>query len=182
MTYQPAIMSVSLRRAWLQGFDYRISQAANTGFQVIEVFYEDLEYTARDIPGKDTPTADQLFQVADHIHSVCQPQGLEIIGLQQLLLYERPRDREQHAKLIKKMVSWLQIVKRLHTTTIQILANFLSADQLTDDFDIIAADLRQVAAMAVAETPFVCFAYENLFWSTHLDTREKLWTVVKRVG
>lgn len=145
------------------------------------MFYEDLEYLARDISGNDIPTPDQLLQAADHIYAVCQTQGLEIIGLQPFLFYEGLKDREQHARLIQKMVLWLQLVKRLHTTTIQIPANFLPADQLIDDFDAIAADLREVADMAAAESPVVRFAYENLCWSTYVDTWEKLWDVVKRV-
>ncbi|KAJ6078848.1 hypothetical protein N7467_008601 [Penicillium canescens] len=181
MTYQPAIMSASLGRAWLHDFDYKMSQASKAGFKGIEVFYEDLEYLAREISGNDIPTPDQLLQAADHIYTVCQTQDLEIIGLQPFLFYEGLKDREQHARLIQKMVFWLQLVKRLHTTTIQIPANFLPADQLIDDFDVIAADLRELADMAAAESPVVRFAYENLCWSTYVDTWEKLWDVVKRV-
>jgi 4-hydroxyphenylpyruvate dioxygenase len=47
--------------------------------------------------------------------------------------------------------------------------------------DAIAADLRQIADMGAAENPVVRFAYENLCWSTYIDTWEKLWEVVKRV-
>ncbi|KAJ5747340.1 uncharacterized protein N7511_009036 [Penicillium nucicola] len=174
-------MSVSLGRAWLHDFDYKMNQASKAGFKGIEIFYEDLEYIARGFLCNDSPVPDQLLQAADHIHKVCQTEGLEIIGLQPFLFYEGLKDREQHARLIQKMEFWLQLVKRLGTTTIQIPANFLPAEQLTDDFDIIAADLREVADMGAAESPVVRFAYENLCWSTHVDTWEKLWDVVKRV-
>ncbi|KAJ5177987.1 uncharacterized protein N7500_000686 [Penicillium coprophilum] len=181
MTYQPAIMSVSLGRAWLHDFDYKIGQASKAGFKGIEIFYEDLDYLARQISGNDTPTPDQLLQAADEIYSICQTYALDIITLQPFLFYEGLKDREQHAKLIEKMKLWLQLVKRLNTNTIQIPANFLPADQITDEIDIIVADLRQLADMGAAETPTVRYAYENLCWSTFNDTWERAWDVVKRV-
>lgn len=181
MTYQPAIMSVSLGRAWLHDFDYKMGQASKAGFKGIEIFYEDLDYFAREISKNDTPTSDQLLQAADDIQSICQAHALDIITLQPFLFYEGLKDREQHAKLIKKMKLWLQLAKRLKTNTIQIPANFLPADQLTDDIDVIVADLRQLADMGAAETPPVRYAYENLCWSTINDTWEKVWDVVKRV-
>ncbi|KAJ5363448.1 uncharacterized protein N7496_009161 [Penicillium cataractarum] len=181
MSYQPAIMSASLGRAWLHNLDYKIEQAAKAGFKGIEIFYEDLDYAAREASGSDSPSAEDILNAADRAHESCQAQGLEVIGLQPFLFYEGLKDCEQQAKLIEKMKLWFQIAKRLETDTIQIPANFLPADQLTDDLDIIAADLRQVADMGAAESPVVRFAYENLCWSTYIDTWEKLWEVVKRV-
>lgn len=181
MSYQPAIMSASLGRAWLHNLHYKIEQAAKAGFKGIEIFYEDLDYAAREASGSDSPSAEDILSAADRVHESCQAQGLEVIGLQPFLFYEGLKDREQQAKLIEKMKLWLQIAKRLETDTIQIPANFLPAEQLTDDLDIIAADLRQVADMGAAESPVVRFAYENLCWSTYIDTWEKLWEVVKRV-
>lgn len=181
MSYQPAIMSASLGRAWLHNLDYKIEQAAKAGFKGIEIFYEDLDYAAREASGSVSPSAEDILNAADHVHEVCQAQGLEVIGLQPFLFYEGLKDREQQSKLIEKMNLWLQIAKRLETDTIQIPANFLPAEQLTDDLDIIAADLRQVADMGAAEDPVVRFAYENLCWSTYIDTWERLWEVVKRV-
>ncbi|CAG7995009.1 unnamed protein product [Penicillium olsonii] len=181
MDFQPAIMSVSLGRAWLHNFGHKMEQASKAGFKGMEIFYEDLDYLARSISGNDEPTSEHLLQAADQIYSICQAQGLEIIVLQPFLFYEGLKDRAQHGKLIEKMQFWLQLAKRLDTRTIQIPANFLPADQLTDDVDVIVADLQQVADMGAAETPTIRYAYENLCWSTVNDTWEKVWDVVKRV-
>ncbi|KAL2211554.1 xylose isomerase-like protein [Sarocladium strictum] len=185
MTWQPAIMGASLGRAWLHDFDYKMEQASKAGFKGIEIFYEDLEYAARKLAGVSdasvAPTTEQLLNAARHCHGVCDKLNLEIIGLQPFLFYDGLKDREQHDRLIEKMKVWLQIAKLLHTTVIQIPANFLPADQLTGDFDVIAADLRELADMGAKEEPVIKFAYENLCWSTHVDTWEKLWNVVKRV-
>lgn len=181
MKHQPAIMSASLGRASLHDLDYKLEQAAKSGFKGIEIFYEDLDYAAHKVSGGDSSSNEDLLQAADHIRTICETQRLEIIGLQPFSFYEGLKDRAQHAELIEKMNFWLQLARTLNTTTIQIPANFLPADQLTDDFDVIAADLRQVADMGAAETPAMRFAYENLCWSTHVDTWEKLWDVTKRV-
>jgi 4-hydroxyphenylpyruvate dioxygenase len=182
MTYQPAIMSASLGRAWLHDFDYKMEQARKAGFKGVEIFYEDLDYIAQKVSGVETPTTEKLLQAASQVYGACQSRGLTIIGLQPFLFYEGLRDRSEHNKLIKKMELWLQLVKRLQTDTIQIPANFLPADQLTGDRDVIAADLRKLADMGAAEEPVVRFAYENLCWSTHIDTWESLWDIVQRVG
>ncbi|KAL4922042.1 xylose isomerase-like protein [Aspergillus aurantiobrunneus] len=181
MTYQPAIMSASLGRAWFHDLRPKISQAARAGFKGIEIFYEDLEYAARNFSQSDNPQANDLLTAADQIYSLCESNGLKIIGLQPFLFYEGLRDREQHGRLIEKMKLWLKIVKRLRTDMIQIPANFLPAEELVGDFDVIADDLREVAELGLSETPVVRFAYENLCWSTHVDKVERLWDVVRRV-
>ncbi|KAI1123864.1 xylose isomerase-like protein [Nemania abortiva] len=158
--YCPAIMSASLG---------------------IEVFYEDLEYLARKLSATQNPTAEQLLQAAEHVHYLCESVGIEIIGLQPFLFYEGLVDRRKHGQLIEKMELWLQLAQKLGTDTIQIPVNFLP-DQLTGDYGTIAFDLREVADMGAKEDPPVRFAYENLCWSTHIDTWEKVWDICKRVG
>ncbi|VUC26033.1 unnamed protein product [Clonostachys rosea] len=181
MSYKPAIMSASLGRAWLHDFDHKVQEASKAGFKGIEIFYEDLEYIARKTSKTDSPNSQQLLDAAGHCAELCQQNDLDIIGLQPFLFYEGLKDRAQHDLLIEKMKLWLRIVKILKTDIIQIPANFLPADQLIGDFDLIASDLRELADLGAAETPVVKFAYENLCWSTHVDTWDKLWDVVKRV-
>ncbi|KAJ5526249.1 hypothetical protein N7494_012899 [Penicillium frequentans] len=181
MTYQPAIMSASLGRAWLHDLDYKLDQAAKAGFKGIEIFYEDLDYAARKISGNDAPTSEHILQASENVSSACKSRGLEIISLQPFLFYEGLKDRDQHEILIEKMKLWLKIAKIFNTNTIQVPGNFLPAEQLTGDLDVIAADLREIADMGAAVDPPVRYAYENLCWSTHVDTWEKVWDVVKRV-
>lgn len=174
-------MSASLGRAWLHDFDLKVEEASRSGFKGIEIFYEDLEYVARKISGSEQPKQDAILEAATYCYKTCQKNGLVIIGLQPFLFYEGLIDRKQHDRLIEKMKLWLRIVKRLHTDTIQIPANFLSAEELTDNLDLIAADLREVADMGAAEDPPVRYAYENLCWSTVVDTWELAWDVIQRV-
>jgi 4-hydroxyphenylpyruvate dioxygenase len=180
-TFQPAILSASLGRAWVHDLDTKIKEAGQEGFKGIEIFYEDLEYVAKKLHSRENPTSEDLIEAGRQIHGMCQEAGLQIIGLQPFLFYEGLLDRQKHDELIKKIHVWFRIVKELKTATIQIPANFLPADQLTGDMNVIVGDLRELADLGLQEQPQVRFAYENLCWSTHIDTWEKAWEVVKRV-
>lgn len=180
-TYQPAILSASLGRAWLHDLHHKLNQAAADGFKGVEIFYEDLEYDARGIFQTESPSPEQLIETAARIHKTCQSAGLEVISLQPFLFYDGLLDRAEHDRLIEKMHVWFKIARELRTTTIQIPANFLPAEKLTSDFNVIADDLRQLADLGLKEEPPVRFAYENLCWSTHVDTWEKAWQICQMV-
>jgi 4-hydroxyphenylpyruvate dioxygenase len=184
MPFQPAIASMSLGRAWVHGLENKLREAAKAGFRGIEIFYEDLEYFAKEISNiasDATPSATQLIQAATRIRSICSHHNLEIIGLQPFLFYEGLLDREQQAKLIEKLHLWLDLADALGTDTVQIPSNFLPADQLTGDIDIIVKDLVEVADIGSSRPRPIRFAYENLCWGTRVDTWEAAWEVVRRV-
>ena len=46
---------------------------------------------------------------------------------------------------------------------------------------MIVGDLGKLADLSLQQDPQICFVYENLCWSTHIDTWEKVWEVVRRV-
>lgn len=184
MPFQPAIASMSLGRAWVHGLENKLNEAAEAGFRGIEIFYEDLEYFAKEksnIASDATPLATQLIQAATRIRSICSQHDLEIIGLQPFLFYEGLQDREQHAQLIEKLHLWLDLADALGTDTVQIPSNFLPASQLTGNLDVIVKDLVEVAEIGAARAKPIRFAYENLCWGTHVDTWEVAWEVVRRV-
>jgi 4-hydroxyphenylpyruvate dioxygenase len=184
LPFQPAIFSVSVGRAWLHSFDGKVAEVAKAGFKGIEIFYEDLEYVAREIAGNDQPSSEQILAAADYCYEACHRNSLTIIGLQPFLFYDGLVDRQQHDRMIEKMRLWLQIVRRLHTDIIQIPAHFVTEGNegnITGDRNVIAGDLRELADMGSKEEPVVRFAYENLCWSAYINTWEDLWDIVKRV-
>ena len=185
MKYTPAIASMSLGRAWVHGFEKKMEAASTSGFKGMEIFYEDLEYLARELdPTADknaTPSSAQLLASAKKIKEICDQNNLDIIGLQPFLFYEGLKDRQQHDRLIEKLHVWFDIVDVLDTDIIQIPANFLSKDQITGDMDAIVADMVEVADLGSKRSRPIRFAYENLCWSTYIDTWEAAWEVVKRV-
>ncbi|EKJ73173.1 hypothetical protein FPSE_06597 [Fusarium pseudograminearum CS3096] len=180
--YQPAILSASLGRAWVHEFAEKAKQASCQGFQGIEVFYEDLEYEAKRLHNVETPSDGQILSAASSIRQLLDELNLTVIGLQPFLFYEGLLDREQHARLIEKIKLWFKIAKLLGTNTIQIPANFLPADQLTGEMDVIVSDLVELADMGLEQDPPIRFAYEALCWSTHVDTWEKSWEVAQKVN
>ncbi|GKT67037.1 4-hydroxyphenylpyruvate [Colletotrichum tofieldiae] len=180
-TFRPALLSASLGRAWHHDFDKKAAEAARHGFQGIEVFYEDLEYVAKALHNVEVPSTDQLLAAATHTRKTLDDVGLTVIGLQPFLFYEGLLDREQHFRLIEKIKVWFKLAKTLGTNTIQIPANFLPAEKLTGDVDVIVGDLIELADLGLKEEPPIRFAYESLCWSTWVDTWEKSWEVVCKV-
>lgn len=163
---------------------YKLDQAQANNFQGVEIFFEDLEYLARQQSGlsvNEAPSAEAQIQAAHTIRQLCDERNLKIIGLQPFMHYEGLRDRTEHNKRIEKLKLWFQLAKILGTDIIQIPGNFLSKDKITGDFNVVVVDLQEVADMGLKETPVIKFAYENLCWSTYFDTWEKVWDLVERV-
>ncbi|OMP82026.1 3-dehydroshikimate dehydratase [Diplodia seriata] len=179
MPCRKAISTMSLGRAWVHEMPAKLDQAALHGFRGIELFHEDLEYMARELPGGATP--ENQLAAASAIHELCAARGIEVLCLQPFMHYEGLRDRIEHAMRIEKMRLWLALAKALRTTVVAIPSTFLPRDQVSGDVDLIVADLREVADMGARETPPVSFAYEALAWGTHVDTWEKSWDIVRRV-
>jgi 4-hydroxyphenylpyruvate dioxygenase len=186
MSFFPAIASMSLGRAWVHGLEGKLRTASNAGFRGIELFYEDLEYFARAMPGYDckegTPPSIQLVAAATEIRKLCSELNLEIIGLQPFLFYEGLIDRKEHAARIERLCVWFEIVDALEVDIIQIPSNFLPSSQLTGDTDAIVADMVEVADLGAKRSRPIKFAYENLCWGTHIDTWEQAWEIVRLVN
>ncbi|PIG87487.1 hypothetical protein AARAC_003879 [Aspergillus arachidicola] len=177
MPCAPAIASMSLGRAWVHSLPEKLSQAAKAGFKGVEIFYEDLEYLAKEKGPVDDST---LLAAAQETRAICDHYGLEVIGMQPFLFYEGLTDRAQHREKIERLKLWFVIVKILGTDIIQIPSNFQS-EGISGDLDLIVSDMIEVADMGLKEEPVVRFAYENLAWGTFISTWEDLWEVVRRV-
>lgn len=164
--------------------DHKLVCAAKNGFAGIEIFYEDLEYLAREqrgSSGDSAPSQEQLLAAARLLRGMCQENGLEVIALQPFLFYEGLVDREEHAKMIEKMHIWFKIAKTLVTDIIQIPTQFRRDRGVTGNMDLIVQDMVEFADLGLKEDPPIRFAYENLAWGTFIDKWEGLWEVVKRV-
>jgi len=167
---------MSLGRAWNHRLAPKLDQAAQYGFEGIEIFFEDLEYHAN-----EQFAGDQLAAAHD-IKRLCDARNLEILVLQPFMHYEGLTDRKEHAARITTFKHWLTIAHALGTDTIQIPSNFLPRSQTTSDLHLIVSDLRKVADLAAAAPGGpIRLAYENLCWGTHVDTWEDVWEIVSRV-
>jgi 4-hydroxyphenylpyruvate dioxygenase len=185
MSHKLAISSMSLGRCFAgHALDHRLDLAQKYGYKGIELFHEDLAYLAERLsPGDSTsgPSAAAQMAAAGQIHAMCHDRGLQIICLQPFLHYDGLVDRQEHQRHLKKLALWVELARILETDLIQIPANFLPAEHVTDDIALIVDDLRKVADFGLAQSLPIRFAYESLCWSTRVDTWEACWDVVKRV-
>ena len=182
---------MSLGRAYAgHSLAHKLQCAARHGFEGVEIFYEDLEYLAKEqqLPtsssaqkADDSPSREQLLAAAEVVHGLCQQNNLAIIGLQPFLFYEGLVDPKEHAAMIRKLHLWFEIVKVLGTDLIQIPTQFRTDEGVSGDLETIVADMTEVADLGLKEQPPVKFAYENLAWGTFIDTWERVWEVVSRV-
>lgn len=160
----------------------KLEAAATHGFEGVEIFYEDLDYFAREQSSTETPSDEQVVSAAHEIARLCRLHGLEVVGLQPFLFYEGLTDRAEHEDMITKLRLWFEIARALGTDLIQIPTQFRRDDGgITGDVDVIVRDMVEVADLGLRQDPPVRFAYENLAWGTFVDTWEGVWEVVRRV-
>jgi len=170
---------MSLGRAWVHELPTKLDQARRYGLKGIEIFYEDLEYVAKELEGG--ATASNLLATAQHVRQLCDQRGLEIICLQPFMHYEGLRDRARHQERVEEMKLWFKLAHIMGTQLILIPSSFLSEQEITGDLDVIASDMREVARLGLGETLPIGFAYEALCWGTYINTWEQAWDVVTRV-
>ncbi|KAK4162316.1 xylose isomerase-like protein, partial [Cladorrhinum sp. PSN259] len=181
-----AITSMSLGRCYAgHSFTTKLDMAHKYGYQGLELFHEDLADVAEQLPGEapspSGPSQAAQLQAARHILAMCRVRSIEIVCLQPFSQYDGLLDREEHDRRLQQLEFWIELAHELETDIIQIPANFLPAEQVTEDLDLIISDLREVADMGLAANPPIRFVYEALCWSTRVDTWERCWEVVTKV-
>jgi len=178
MPCRPAISSHSLGRAWANhNIESKLDEAARYGFD-IELFYEDLEYLAKSLPGPIL--SDKLIQAASIVRSLCDERTISVVCLQPFMHYEGLRDRRRHAEKVEDFKFWMRLAHILRTSIISIPSTCLSAEEVSGDIDLIVEDMCELADLAASQRLEI--AYESLAWGTHIDTWEQCWEVVERVN
>lgn len=145
------------------------------------MFYEDLEYFSEELGVGILDSAVRARQLCDSLR-------LEVVCLQPFLFYEGLLDRvEQQRLATQKLPLWFAIARILGTDLIQVPSNFLPPDpdtgkpRTTGDMDIIVSDLREIADLALQQSPPIRLAYESLAWANHIKTWEQCWEVITLV-
>ena len=174
---RPAISSHSLGRAWVHNLESKLDQAARYGFEGIEMFWEDLQYVARSLPGG--PTSDNHLEAARVIRSMCDKRSIEVVCLQPFMHYEGLRDRQRHLEKLDEMRLWIQIANTLRTSIISVPSTRLPESETSGDMELIVQDLREVADLAAPAG--IQIAYEALAWGTYIDRWDQAWDVVEKV-
>ncbi|TKA26184.1 hypothetical protein B0A50_04681 [Salinomyces thailandicus] len=154
----------------------KLDQAAHYGLD-IELFYEDLEYVAKSLPGGLVPH--NLLAAANIVRALCEQRKITVVCLQPFMHYEGLRDRQKHAQRIEEMRLWIVLAKILGTNLISIPSTTMPEDQMTGDLDVIVDDLREIADLGASHG--IQYSYESLAWGTYSDTWEQSWKVVQSV-
>lgn len=172
---------MSLGRAAVHALPDKLDQAAKQGFEGIELYFEDLEYFARDTYNAQNPSNEQLSLAAQQIRTLCADRNLAILNLQPFMQYGGLLDRTQHAVRIEELHLWMRLASDLGTNLVQVPSSFLPVAQLDSSRDALVADLQEMADLGLAHNPPMRFAYEALAWGTQVDTWEAAWEVVRQV-
>ncbi|KAI4594770.1 hypothetical protein KJ359_007573 [Pestalotiopsis sp. 9143b] len=179
MTLIPGIASVSLRRSPAgHSLITKIEEAAKHGFRGIEIFYECLEFLARDLGGVDD---EHLLLAATQARIACDKWAVDVVCLQPFAFYDGLVDEQAHQAALKRLRLWFRLAKILRTDLIQVPTNF-QGHGTTGDVDTIVASMETLARLGRDETPTIRFAYEAVAWGTHIDKWEQSWDIVKRVN
>lgn len=181
MKHMPSICTMSLGRCFAgHSLVHKLDMAKKYGFLGIEVFYEDLVDFANITHG-DTTDASQIA-AAHAIRELCGARGLEVITLQPLMHFGALFDRGEQARhLDEAQRLWFKLSHALGTDLILLPSSFLGEDKVSADMDLLAADMRELADLGLAEEPPIRFAHEALCWGTHVVTWEQSWELVQRV-
>lgn len=174
---------MSLGRPWIHDLPSKLHQAAQHGYQGIELFFDDLDCLATKEHNGSHMAA------AQHVRRICDSLNLTIICLQPFGFYEGLLDRAQHEHLVTvKLPLWFDLARALKTDLIQVPANFTPPDPKTGkptttaDRSLIVSDLQRIADLGLRQSPYpMRFVYEALAWSNHIDTWEASWEVVQLV-
>lgn len=160
-------------------FAHKLDMAQAYGYKGIELFFEDLADVASQLDNGST--AGNELQAAEIIQKMCAQRGLSILCLQPFSGYEGLLDRDEHSKRLDQLKFWFQLAKVLGTDIVQIPSSFLPASQVSEDRNLIVADLQEVADMGLQENPPIRYVYEALCWGTRVDHWEQSWEIVQAV-
>ena len=160
----------------------KLHAASKAGFRGIELGFDDLcSYSERHTPGfkgdEDVPT---LVKSANEVRDLCSSLDLEIICLQPFSDFEGAKtEKAREAKFIRAE-RWFTIMNALGTTMLQVGST--DNPSSSDDYEVIARDLRELCDVAAAKEPPCRIAYEPWCWGAHVNTWEQGWDIIKRVN
>src|SRR5690349_15561525 len=116
MPLKLGILSLSVGHSSDHTLECKFDALHKAGFRGVELFYEDLVAIAASLPGG--VNNENRIKAARRIRSLADAYSLEIIDLQPLLFFGGLIDRNAHAKQIKKLTLWFQLVQILGTDLI----------------------------------------------------------------
>jgi len=168
--YRPAVATMSLGSAD-HNLESKLYIAARTGFEGIELYWDDLTKYARELYRCDIRAA--AASIGDLSHKL----GLSIISIQPFRNYDGIISIDQHNARLDEFREWMRIATLLGTNTIGVPATIDPTGHHIDDTDAIISDMCELADLAA--TANITVAYENLCFSAVTSTWQDAYNIVQ---
>lgn len=166
-----AITTSSLGLAPSHALPEKIQAAAENGFSLLEIVYQDLADYA-----SSSNLELSLKNAARSVASLCSSSNIGILSLNPFKNFEGHNtplaDRLESAR------HWIEVASTLGAKYLQVPSQFDANS--SGDWDVMIDDLRQLSDLAASYS--VGIAYEAVAWGCYVNTWEDSYRVVRDVG
>jgi 4-hydroxyphenylpyruvate dioxygenase len=183
--FLPSIATMSLGKAGLHSLPKKLEVAASTGFQGVELFWDDLEAYASSLHAEyennaSTYAIPLVVLASQKVRLLCDALGLGIVSVQPFRNFDGLIDSNLRNERIEEFKIWLLVADELSAEFIGVPATIQPNPAThTGDLNVIARDLSTLAELA---RPYnVRIAYENLCFGAHTRSWTRAWDAVTRV-
>lgn len=159
----------------------KLTAIASAGFDSIELSMPDIlsfasSHFKHDVDPKDY---ESLCTAGIEIRKLCEQSRLKVAMLQPFANFEGwPQGSRQRDEAFERARGWIQIMESVGTDMLQVGSS--DSEGISRDFDVFAADLRELGEM-LGQKGFKV-AYENWCWAAHAPGWKEVWEIVKKVG
>jgi sugar phosphate isomerase/epimerase len=171
--HRMAIATVSMGWHESHTLERKISAAADSGIEGIELCWEDFEKFA-------TIHSLSHLEAASAVKDLCEKRKLAIVTLQPFLQFEGSKLPLEER--LTKAREWVQLARTLGTDIIQVASNW-EVDSSGDEKTIVAElkALADIGAESRNGETIIRFGYEAISWATHVALWEDSVRIVKLV-
>lgn len=184
--FLPSIATMSLGKPGVHSLTKKLEAASLSGFQGVELFWDDLEAYAQTLQGESdtSSTPDGIPHVvmaSQRIRQLCDQLGLSVVSVQPFRNFDGLIDQEVRKQRLDEFKIWLLVARELAAEFIGVPATIqANAETHTGDLNVIARDLTDL--MELARPYKIRIAYENLCFGAHTQSWLQAWEAVARTG
>ncbi|KAM0752621.1 xylose isomerase-like protein [Meredithblackwellia eburnea MCA 4105] len=158
-----------------------LPECAKAGLWTVELAYECLEGLAKTLPGYSSNPKDAIREAARQTNTLARSLGLALMVMDAFEGYEGLKDRKKHDELVEDFKFWVELCGILGIEMIQIPATFHPKEQLSEDLEVHAEDLRKLCDIGLSVTPNIKIAYEPMGWCTYIKSWEQAQALIGKV-
>ncbi|KIJ40275.1 hypothetical protein M422DRAFT_209897 [Sphaerobolus stellatus SS14] len=168
----------------------KLRAIAEAGFPLAEISFPELQEYAKQkaenvggtfaaINDNGEGDVDKAVDAAKEIKGLTDELGIKIIVMHPFTGIEGEKDPEKRAAAFARAKTWFKVLKALGCQTMQLGSN--KNEGISDSFETMANDLRELADLAAQENPPIRIAYEMWAWGTYVNTWRHTWEICRLV-